>query len=503
MLTAACAALAVTALLAGFTGSWSPCGLSSIETIGSGMGRDPSRRMRAASLAIFSACCLIGGVATFGGVSLAGAALGLGGGEAAAGFLAAAAALVAGALDLRFLPVRPQVRNQVPESVRRRAPLPVTSALYGLMLGLGFTTYLLTWAMWALIAGCLLIASPAAGLAIGLAFGAGRALPVIVLAGRYERASTQRFILDMETGPLLKGLRRIDGVALIVCAALIVPVAAAGAARLPGFGYNPSADDSGATVFARHGQTGGLLRVDGSVGDLPGTDPAAGGGLVAWRNTDAVTVARAADLAVAAQFTIPGVNALALDGATLAYRTTDAAGRDTIAARPIAGGEPVTLASYTPPSMLSRPSVSGGTVVFGVSGRTSTRIVAIAANGDNPRVVRRDSPWRVVGNPSLAGNALLYVRTGYCDQTLMLGELGGRASGRDDRVKLRIRATVRRDPGHEPGHIDAYDKASKCRRHKYARYSGDLWTTSLTPTRALATLLTRDRSKPRVISLAR
>ena len=135
----------------------------------------------------------------------------------------------------------------MPERIRHRLPLPATSALYGLMLGLGFTTYLLTWAMWALLVACLLIGTPWLGLAVGVAFGIGRALPVLVLAGRFERPSTQQFILEMETGPLLRGLRRIDGVALIACALLIFPVATAGAARLPGSAADPSADD------ARHG----------------------------------------------------------------------------------------------------------------------------------------------------------------------------------------------------------------------------------------------------------
>lgn len=502
MLTAACIALAVTALLAGFTGSWSPCGLSSVETIGSGMGRATSSAQRTFSLVVFSACCLIGGVVTFGGVSALGSALGLSSGSSAA-WVAAGVVVVAGALDLRFLPVKPQVRNQVPERIRRLAPLPVTSAIYGLMLGLGFTTYLLTWAMWALLIGCLLIASPLAGVAIGLAFGLGRALPVVVLAGSFERESTQRFILEMETGPLLIGLRRIDGVALLVSALLIVPVATAGAARLPGFSYNPSEGASAGAAVSKRGANSQIFRPDGNTTILPGTDAALGDGLAAWRSGEVVTVANAFSLAQVAQFTIPGVNALALTGSTLAYRTTDSFGKDTISARPISGGDPVVLGSYDLPTTLSRPSISGGTVVYGVWGRRDTRLIAIGTSGGQAQLLRKDSAWHVVSNPAIHGGAIAYVRSGYCDQTLMLGSLTGRPSGRGDRVKLRLRARVSRDPGYEPRHVRAYNGASKCPKRKYAGYSGELWTTAIGQSRLLVTLLARNRAKPRVLVVAR
>lgn len=502
MLTAACTALAATALLAGFTGSWSPCGLSSIETIGSGMGRASSGARRALSLAVFSIFCLVGGAVTFGGVSLLGATFGLGTSSTAA-WVAAGVVAVTGALDLRFLPVRPQVRNQVPERIRRHAPLPVTSAIYGLMLGLGFTTYLLTWAMWALLVGCLLIASPLAGVAVGLAFGVGRALPVLILAGRYERESTQRFIHDMETGPLLQGLRRVDGVALIVTALLLVPVATAGAARLPGFAHNPSEGGAAGATVSKRGANSELLRPDGSVLPLPGVDAALGDGLAAWRNGDVVTVASAFTLAPVAQYSIPGVNALAIGGGSLAYRTTDSAGKDTISVRPIAGGDPVVLGSYSLPTTLSRPSVSGGTVVFGVWGHRDSRLIAVGSAGSGARVLRKDSAFHVVANPAIQGDAVAYVRSGYCDQTLMLGALGGRPSGRDDRVKLRLRARVSRDPGYERNHTRHYNGASKCPKRKYARYSGELWTTALGESRLLVTLLARNRSKSRVLVVAR
>src|SRR4051812_28505345 len=79
------AALIAAAVLAGVAGSWSPCGLSMVETL---------ERARWAVLA-FAAGALAGGAVTFGGLAWLGDTLGAGGGLAAA---VAIAALLAGSL---------------------------------------------------------------------------------------------------------------------------------------------------------------------------------------------------------------------------------------------------------------------------------------------------------------------------------------------------------------------------------------------------------------------
>src|SRR6185312_9205753 len=121
-----------------------------------------------------------GGVITFGGLSLLGSALGAGGTTAAA--VAGAVALAAAIGELRGARIVPQVRRQVPESWRRVLPVPVAAGLYGVLLGLGFTTFILTFAVWALAGVSVALGDPGLGLVIGLAFGAGRALPVAALA---------------------------------------------------------------------------------------------------------------------------------------------------------------------------------------------------------------------------------------------------------------------------------------------------------------------------------
>ena len=132
------------ALVAGVTGAWSPCGFSMVETLAPG-GYAQRLRTTAIACATFAAGALTGGVITFGGLALIGALLG-----AQAPFVATAIALVAAAGEARDLRIVPQVRRQVPESWRRVMPVPLAAGLYGVLLGLGFTTFILTFAVWAL-----------------------------------------------------------------------------------------------------------------------------------------------------------------------------------------------------------------------------------------------------------------------------------------------------------------------------------------------------------------
>ena len=141
--------------------------------------------------ATFTAGALVGGVITFGGLGLLGQWLGAGGTGAAA--VAAAVAIAAAIGEARGVRIVPQVRRQVPESWRRVMPVPLAAGLYGVLLGLGFTTFILTFAVWALAAVSVALGDPQLGAVLGLAFGAGRALPVILLApGRGDRPRQRR-----------------------------------------------------------------------------------------------------------------------------------------------------------------------------------------------------------------------------------------------------------------------------------------------------------------------
>jgi hypothetical protein len=113
----------------------------------------------------------------------------------------------------------PQVRRQVPESWRRVLPVPLAAAGYGVLLGLGFTTFILSFAVWALAGVCVALGDPAAGVLAGLAFGAGRALPVAVLAplAGSERGAAVHAAMA-ERPRILRGLRMLDAVALAALA---------------------------------------------------------------------------------------------------------------------------------------------------------------------------------------------------------------------------------------------------------------------------------------------
>ena len=205
--------LILAAAAAGVTGAWSPCGFSMVETLAP-QGYAGRMRVTIAACATFAVGALAGGAITFGGLALLGQGLG-----ASAPLVAAAVALVAAIGEARGARIVPQVRRQVPESWRRRLPVPLAAGLYGVLLGLGFTTFILTFAVWALAGVSVALGDPALGLAIGLAFGAGRLLPVVVLApaggGRLHAAMAER-------PRILRSLRAVDAVALTACAVALV-----------------------------------------------------------------------------------------------------------------------------------------------------------------------------------------------------------------------------------------------------------------------------------------
>jgi hypothetical protein len=212
--------LIVAAAAAGVTGAWSPCGFSMVETLAPD-GYAGRMRTTLAACATFAAGALAGGAATFGGLALAGQALGAGGSTALAA--AALVALAAAIGEVRGARIVPQVRRQVPESWRRRLPLPLAAGLYGVLLGLGFTTFILTFAVWALAGACVAVGDPALGVAVGLAFGAGRLLPVVVLAPAVGTPAGAAMHAAMAERPrILRSLRAVDAAALATCAVVLV-----------------------------------------------------------------------------------------------------------------------------------------------------------------------------------------------------------------------------------------------------------------------------------------
>jgi hypothetical protein len=214
------AVLLAAGVIAGVTGAWSPCGFSMVDTLAP-HGYAGRLRTTLVACVTFAAGALAGGVATFGGLALLGQSLGAGGAAAIAA--AAAVALAAAAGEARGARIVPQVRRQVPESWRRVLPLPLAAGLYGILLGLGFTTFILTFAVWALAGVSIALGDPALGLLVGLGFGIGRALPVVVLAplSMTERGAAAHAAMA-ERPQILRSLRAVDALALAACAVVLV-----------------------------------------------------------------------------------------------------------------------------------------------------------------------------------------------------------------------------------------------------------------------------------------
>ena len=179
MLSGVETALAAAAVLIGITGTWSPCGFSMVETIGP-TGHTGGRRTAVAASATFVPGAVAGGIATFGALAALG---GLAHDAGRIAYLVAAAiALLAALAEARGTPIAPQIRRQLPEHWRRALPMPLAAALYGVLLGLGFTTFVLSFGVWALAGISFAVGDPGAGIVIGAAFGIGRALPIALLA---------------------------------------------------------------------------------------------------------------------------------------------------------------------------------------------------------------------------------------------------------------------------------------------------------------------------------
>ena len=476
------AAVAAVGLLAGLTGTWSPCGFSVIETLGP-TGHRGGRRVAIASCLAFAAGAPIGGAVTFGGLAVIGDLAGTGG--RVAFLLAAGIAVAAGFADARRAPIRPQIRRQLPEPWRRQLPMPLAGFLYGVLLGLGFTTFVLSFGLFALAGICFAVGAPSLGAIAGVAFGAGRALPVLLIGPFVDRPSGNRVAAAMAERPgIYYGFRLGDAGALAAVAlALVVTPHVAGADESPaparakpvrGAAADPVA--FGRTLVVQGRRQRALLRRRGGFERLPGTDPAVGGPYLAVLRRGSIILLLRRSLRQVASYRAPGVREVAVSGGWLAWLADRGRGRQAIRARRIrhrAHPGPVrTIAKARPPVLLGRPSMSNGRIAFA---RSSRRSNAIRLARLRTRRVKTLLGSRTValGSPALAGRTLLYVRS----------------AGR--RQQLRVRRLGR---------------GGSRRLFTRRRGFGTFWTTALGPRRAYLTVLRfgdRGRARFRVLGVAR
>lgn len=461
------AALAVVAALAaGATGTWSPCGLSMIETLSrphSGRGRP----VALASSATLLVGALAGGVVTFAALAWAGRHLAASLGDPAAALAATAVGAAAALAELRGVRIVPQVRRQVPERWRRTMPLPLAGGLYGILLGLGFTTFVLTLGVWALALICLLVGSTALGFAVGLAFGLGRALPVVALVCAPERRRRPLVDTMTERASLLRAARRWDGLALGALAAALMAGALTGSAAGAPRAVLPDARDPtvGGLDLSYATSTGEVVTVAGSgaIGRAAADAIALGGGNRAVATGPLLRVwPMAADWTTAppaASIGVAQVTGLAVSGGWVAWRAARIGGGDLVYASQLAAGLPPRVVAASAASVqLSRPALSGGLLVLAANSPSLSRILSIdLATGR--RAVLRAPRLRQVRDPAVHGSRLLYVEEGYCRQRLLLGRL---RDARRDRAVLAIGSLARRDAGFEPGRTAVGSAAGRC-----------------------------------------
>jgi len=125
--------------------------------------------------------------------ALIGAALGWAGGlipamsSTATLLVMASIVATAGLLDAFGMPV-PGPERQVNEHWIGTYRGWVYGGAFGIQLGVGLATYVVTWSVYATLALELVTGSPALGAVIGAVFGAGRSIGLL-LAGRVDRAS--------------------------------------------------------------------------------------------------------------------------------------------------------------------------------------------------------------------------------------------------------------------------------------------------------------------------
>lgn len=452
------------ALVAGVTGAWSPCGFSMVETLAPS-GYAGRMRVTVVACTTFAVGALIGGVITFGGLALVGSWLG-----AAAPAVAALIALAAAVGEARGARIMPQVRRQVPESWRRVLPVPLAAGLYGVLLGLGFTTFILTFAVWALAGVSVALGDPALGLAVGVAFGVGRTLPVVVLAPFGGGAAHAAMA---EQPRILRSLRFADAAALaVVAVALFAAPAQAQQVSATAIGFaDPSVDGE---TLALHRPGGfGELRGPAGVRAVAGNHPAVGGGRQAWIENGHVVV-----FGVQA-FPAPEADSVAVSNTFVVWRQ----GAELWAA---------SLTDRTPRQVVvgavGRPALSGNLLVYDVDGRIESVDLATGVR----TMLRREARVQLRG-PSIVGLELTYVRATYSRQQVRIGRLRPQRVSSDQAI-YGTYPTARRDAGHEPNRFPAKGHINKPLWERPPAGVQDTLTT--TAANSSAVWVTRVRKRP-------
>jgi hypothetical protein len=423
--------LLAAALLIGATGTFSPCGLSVIDTIGP-TGHVGGRPTTLAACAAFVPGAIAGGVLTFTALALLGNVVHGAGGRAAY-LVAAGIAISAAVLEARGARIVPQIRRQLPEHWRRVMPMPLAAALYGVLLGIGFTTFVLSFGVWALAGISLAVGDPKLGLIVGASFGLGRAIPIVALAPLAGApAGIRATELMCERPAVYRGLRGGDALALTVAAvALAVVPGAAGAGGVIAQHATDPAATADALLFQKLGGPAVISR-GGSETSLSGAHPAIGGRYVATVKGSSVQLFDRSTLAPIAQIEAAGADALAVSDAWLAYRAPLGPGEAIFVrgiADPAAPGPAQPLAEAAGASQLSPPALDGSQLLYAIATPGGSRIVSRLLGTQQHRSLVR-SPRLLLFDPAISGDSFSYVRTDARRSGLMVRRLRGDGAGR-------------------------------------------------------------------------
>ena len=322
--------------------------------------------------------------------------------------VAAAIAVAAAVGEARGLRIVPQVRRQVPESWRRVLPVPLAAGLYGVLLGLGFTTFILTFAVWALAAVSVALGDPALGAVLGLAFGAGRALPVIALAPVADGDRGNAAHAAMAERPaILRGLRAADAVALAALRRRDRRGAGAGGAAprrdassrgrrdRPGGRRRRCSPSSGRAASATCAARAPRSRCRAAT---PRSPPASSAGATGAR----IVLADPATLAPVATYDSPGGGAFAFSDQWVVWLVGTTAAR-----RPAAQRHAPRRASSRRArgaEQLGRPALAGQALVFHRAGRAGSQIRLLDLGTGRERLLRSERRALLL-NPSFDGSA--------------------------------------------------------------------------------------------------
>lgn len=362
------------------------------------------RHRRVAALAAFGTGAVLAAAALGAALGALGALLGADAlvvALAVAGLAVVAAAREAGLLRLGL----PQVRRQVPERWRREWPLPAWSAAYGAGLGAGALTHQTVATFWVACAAAVWLADPVTSALALAAFGAGRAAMAALPARRVGGLLRLRPVL-----------LRLNVVALVACAVLVLVPAASAAARPDVLNLGPGSQDdpsfsNGVLAFTQRGPAAGVVVAPAGrprfvVAGASGAS--LDGDLLAYRDSTGIAVVDWRTGVPAAHLDDATADRPALDWPWLAFRRQQPNGARALVLRDVTTGVERIVTVVRPGDELSRPALAAGFLAWSATTRSGSAVRILQVPwGVSTRV--RTSRTLVLTAPAISARSVGWV----------------------------------------------------------------------------------------------